>query len=47
MKKQKEIEKKDKEISEAIDAIGAINEKIKFNSVRTVEEMVREIRDSR
>ena len=47
MQKQKEIEKKNKEISEAIDAIGEIKEKIRFNNARTAEEMIREFRDSR
>jgi hypothetical protein len=47
MQKQKEIEKKKKEIAGAIEAIDNIKEKIKFNNSKTSEEMVREIRDSR
>ncbi|MBM3710416.1 MAG: CopG family transcriptional regulator [Actinobacteria bacterium] len=47
MQRQKEVEKKNKEISEAIEAIYDIKGKIKFNNSKTSEEMVREIRDGR
>ena len=45
--KQKEIERKRKEVEWAIEMMDKLRKKVKFTSGKTAAEMVRELRDSR